>query len=53
MEETGKPPGAIRFGNGIDPAPQERLALAVDEDVRPPQRMDEELEPLLGDMARG
>ena len=52
MEETGKPPGAIRFRDRIDPAAQERLALAVHEDVGPPQGMLEELEPLLGDVRR-
>ena len=31
----------------VQPAAQERLALGVDEDVRPPQRMLDELEPLL------
>ena len=48
VEETGKPRGAIRLGNGVDPAAQQGLAFAVDEDDRPPGRMDDELETLLG-----
>ena len=44
MEETGEAAGAIPFGERMDPAAQERLTLAVDEDVRPPQGMLEEFE---------
>ena len=41
--------GRSACGNRLEPAPEERLALVVDEDVRPPQRMLDELEPLRGD----
>ena len=40
--------GSIVGRDGVEPAPQERLALGVDEDVRPPERMLDELEALLG-----
>ena len=39
-----KRPGRSRFGDRMDPAAQERLPLAVDEDVGPPQGMLEEFE---------
>ena len=35
-------------GRGVEPASEHRLALGVDEDVRPPQRVLDELEPLGG-----
>ena len=47
--ETGRP---VRLGDHLQPLPEELLALVVDEDVRPPERMLDELEALLGEMRR-
>ena len=39
-------------GHLVEPPTQQRLALGVDEDVRPPERVLDELEPLGGDPRR-
>ena len=44
VEQAPEPGGTLGFRHGLEPAPEERLALGVDEDVGPPQRMLDELE---------
>ena len=47
VEQASETGGPIRLGDRVEPAREERLALGVDEDVRPPQRVLDELEALL------
>ncbi len=44
--------GRSASGTSVQPATEERLALGVDEDVRPPERVLDELEPLGRDRRR-
>ncbi len=47
-QEPPEPGRAFRLRDRVEPALEQRLALGVDEDVRPPERMLDELEALLG-----
>jgi len=52
VEEAAEPGDPFRFGDRLHPPAKERLALGIDEDVGPPQRVLDELEPLGGEVRR-
>ena len=47
MEKAPEARRPVSLGDDLQPAPEERFALVIDEDVGPPERMLEELQSLL------
>ena len=48
MEQPPEASRPIGVRDGVQPSTKQRLAFGIDKDVRPPQRVLDELEPLGG-----